>query len=112
MNDSVNDSKHRDPDDATRVRLGIVRLARRLRQEADSGLSASQLSCLASVERDGPIALGALAGLERVAAPTITGIVARLADDGLLARSGDPSDRRSKLVTITSAGRARLGSAA
>ena len=93
---------------ATRLRIGIARLARRLRQEADSGLSPSQLSCLATVGRDGPLSLRSLAGRERVAAPTITGIVARLEIDGLVERTPDPTDGRGKIVTITETGRDRI----
>jgi DNA-binding MarR family transcriptional regulator len=93
---------------ATRLRIGIARLARRLRQEADSGLSPSQLSCLATVGRDGPLSLRSLAQRERVAAPTITGIVARLENDGLVERTPDPTDGRGKIVTITGKGRDRI----
>ena len=97
------------PEEAvTRLRLGIARLARRLRQEADTGLSPSQLSCLATIERDGPLSLRSLADRERVAAPTITGIVARLEDEGLVARTGDPTDRRAKIVTISDQGRQKV----
>jgi DNA-binding MarR family transcriptional regulator len=71
-------------------------------------MSPSQLSCLATVGRDGPLSLGALAERERVAAPTMTGIVARLADDGLVERRPDPADGRSRLVSITDAGRDRV----
>ena len=40
---------------AGRLRLSATRLARRLRQQADTGLSPSQLSALAVVERHGPV---------------------------------------------------------
>jgi DNA-binding MarR family transcriptional regulator len=50
---------------AARLRLSTVRLARRLRQESDAALTPSQLSALASIERHGPITLGAGAGRRR-----------------------------------------------
>src|SRR4051812_21479400 len=79
---------------AGRLRLSATRLARRLRQEAQTGLSPSQLSALAMVERHGPLTLGALADHEQVAPPTITRVVVKLEADGLLTRQPDPDDRR------------------
>ncbi len=92
-------------DDATRLRLSITRLARLLRQQSTTGLSPSQVSALASIARHGPLTLGALADWERVAPPTITRIVTRLEDDGLVTRETSPADRRRTEVAITGAGR-------
>jgi DNA-binding MarR family transcriptional regulator len=89
---------------AARLRLSATRLARRLRQESDSGLTPSQLSALATVERHGTVTLGRLASCERVAPPTITKIVAKLDADGLLERRTDGADRRIARVTTTAAG--------
>jgi len=94
---------------ARRLRLSATRLARRLRQEAQTGLSPSQLSALAAVERHGPLTLGALADHETVAPPTITRVVAKLQADGFLTRQPDPVDRRVTRVVVTSKGRALLG---
>ncbi len=94
---------------AGRLRLSATRLARRLRQEAQTGLSPSQLSTLAMVERHGPLTLGALADHEQVAPPTITRVVVKLEADGLLTRQPDPDDRRVTRVLVTSKGRALLG---
>ena len=94
---------------AAELRLTIGRLARRLRQQGGSGgLSPSQLSALASVERLAPVRLGDLAAAEGVAAPTMSRVVAHLEADGLIARAADAGDRRAALVSITPAGRARL----
>jgi DNA-binding MarR family transcriptional regulator len=90
-----------------RLRLDVTRLARQLRQHADTGLSPSQLSTLASIERHGPLTLGALAEHERLAPPSITKVVAKLEADGLIARESDPVDRRIARVSTTAAG-ARL----
>ncbi|HXF58038.1 MAG TPA: MarR family transcriptional regulator [Actinomycetota bacterium] len=92
---------------ASRLRLGVTRLARRLRQEAEAGISPSQLSALATVERDGPMTMGDLCGVEHVQPPTMTRIVAALVEAGLLERWADPDDRRVSWVRITSRG-ARL----
>lgn len=90
---------------AGRLRLSATRLARRLRQQADTGLSPSQLSALAVVERHGPLTLGALAELEQVAPPSVTRVVAKLEADGLLTRQPDPDDRRVTRVAVTPKGR-------
>jgi DNA-binding MarR family transcriptional regulator len=93
---------------AARLRLTATRLARRLRQEAETGLSPSQLSALSVVEKHGPITVGALAGHERVAAPTATRVVQKLEESGLVAKAVDPGDRRVTHLTITRQGRTLL----
>jgi DNA-binding MarR family transcriptional regulator len=90
---------------AGRLRLSATRLARRLRQEAHTGLSPSQLSALAAVERHGPLTLGALADHEQVAPPSVTRVVAKLETDGFLTRQPDPADRRVTRVVVTTKGR-------
>src|SRR5204863_10052986 len=79
---------------AGRLRLSATRLARRLRQEADAGLTPSMLSALAVIDCEGPLTLGALADHERVAPPSVTKLVDRLEAEGLVVRSRDADDRR------------------
>jgi DNA-binding MarR family transcriptional regulator len=93
---------------AGRLRLATTRLARRLRQEADAGLTPSQLSALAVVDHHGPLTLGALAEIEQVAPPSATKVVAKLEAEGLVERTADPIDRRFVLVATTGAGRALM----
>jgi DNA-binding MarR family transcriptional regulator len=93
---------------AARLRLSATRLARRLRQQTDTGLTPTQLSALAAVDRHGPLTLGDLAQHERIAPPTVTKVVAKLEADGLLTRQADPDDRRSTLVATTRSGRKLL----
>jgi DNA-binding MarR family transcriptional regulator len=90
---------------AGRLRISATRLARRLRQEAQTGLSPSQLSALTTVERHGPVTLGALAELEKVAPPSVTRVVAKLVVDGGVTRPRDQDDRRVTRVVVTSKGR-------
>src|SRR5437588_10405256 len=71
------------------LRLVVMRLARRLRQQADAGISLSMLSALATIERHGPMTLSELAGHERVQPPTITTVLGRLEAAGLAARDTD-----------------------
>jgi DNA-binding MarR family transcriptional regulator len=93
---------------AGRLRLASARLHRRLRQEADTGLSPSQQSALGTIELRGPITLGDLAAAEQVTPPTITKVVARLEEEGLIDRTVDTSDRRIIRVSTTRDGRRRL----
>lgn len=95
-------------DMAASLRLSAARLARRLRQESEAGLTPSQLSALASIQNQGPLTLGALADHERVAPPTVTRIVAKLEAEGLVERSPDDDDKRVARVSTTPAGDALL----
>ena len=92
---------------AARLRLSATRLARILRREADTGLSPSQLSALATVEIHGPMTLGALAEHENVAPPSVTKVVNLLEAQGLVGREAAANDRRVAMVSITREG-ARL----
>jgi DNA-binding MarR family transcriptional regulator len=93
---------------AARLRLAIVRTARRLRQEAGSDLSPTQTSALATLERHGPLSPSELAEREAVKRPTATRVIARLVEGGYAERSADPTDKRCALVTPTAEGRALL----
>jgi DNA-binding MarR family transcriptional regulator len=93
---------------AADLRLAVGRLARKLRQVQLGGLSSSQVSALASIERLGPVRLGDLAAAEGVTGPTLTKIVAHLEHIGLVARAADEADRRAARLTLTSEGRERL----
>jgi DNA-binding MarR family transcriptional regulator len=96
------------PDLAGQLRLAIVRTARRLRQEAGGELSPSLTAALSTVERHGPLTPSEVAVRERIQRPTVTRVLARLEEQGLIARTPDPQDRRSSLVTTTEAGSALL----
>jgi DNA-binding MarR family transcriptional regulator len=93
---------------ASRLRLAITRMARRLRQEAGTDLGPSQLAALATIERHGPLAPSELADRERIRRPTATRVLARLVDAGLVGRIPDPTDGRSAIVSVTPRGRALL----
>jgi DNA-binding MarR family transcriptional regulator len=93
---------------SSQMRLAVMRLSRRLRQQSVGDITQSQLSALATVERSGALSLGELAEIERVAPPSMTRIAARLEERGLLARTADLSDRRIARVAITLQGRELL----
>jgi DNA-binding MarR family transcriptional regulator len=96
---------------AARLRLAIVRTARRLRQEAAGAgteLSPTAAAALATVARHGPLTPSELAEIERIKRPTGTRTLRQLEGAGLIDRSPDPADGRSALVSINAAGRERL----
>jgi len=98
-------------DIAARLRMGVVRTARRLRQEAateTSGLTPTSTAALATIERHGPLTPSELAELERVKRPTVTRTLGCLDREGLIERTPDPADGRSSLVAVNAAGRERL----
>src|SRR6478609_2327736 len=98
-------------DSAARLRMAIVRTARRLRQEAAGGgteLTPTGASALATVERHGPLTPSELAEIERVKRPTATRTLRVLEEAGLIERAPDPGDGRSCLVSVNAAGRERL----
>ena len=82
--------------------------ARRLRQEAGTGLSPSLNAALATIERHGPLTPSELPTRERVQRPTVTRIAGRLEESGLVTRAADPADGRSSLISVTPAGGALL----
>jgi DNA-binding MarR family transcriptional regulator len=96
---------------ASRLRMAIVRMSRRLRQEAAGAagqLTPTAAAALATVERHGPLTPSELAEIERVKRPTATRTLRVLGEAGLVERAPDPEDGRSALVSITPAGRDRL----
>lgn len=98
-------------DSAARLRMAVVRTARRLRQEAageTGGLTPTATAALATIERHGPLTPSELADVERVKRPSVTRTLGCLEREGLVERTPDPADGRSALVTINAAGRERL----
>src|SRR3954471_17353991 len=93
---------------AHRLRPVLTRLARRMRQEAGGELSPTQSSALGTIDCHGPLTPSELAVRERIQRPTATRVLARLEEAGLIARTADPADRRSSLVSATPAGSALL----
>ncbi len=70
---------------ASDLSLAIVRMARQLRfRRPESTVSMSQLSALATLHKEGAMTPGALAVRERVRPPSMTRVVASLAELGLV----------------------------
>jgi DNA-binding MarR family transcriptional regulator len=84
------------------LRVGVMRLARRIRLERSSeDLSLNQLAVLGTLLRSGELALGELAAIERVKPPSITRTVNCLVDAGLVTRRPHATDGRQVMVDLT-----------
>jgi DNA-binding MarR family transcriptional regulator len=88
----------------TRLRLAIMRLARRLRQQAEADLTPSMLSAMANIEYRQPVTLGQLAEAERVTPPTMSKIVGRLEEARLVIRTADTEDKRIQRLNLSREG--------
>jgi len=89
---------------ATRLRLAVGRLHRRIRIDGQEPVPPLQLSALVSVEQHGPLRLSELARLEAVSAPTMSRVLAALDGQGLVERAPDPGDARCTQIGLTPAG--------
>jgi DNA-binding MarR family transcriptional regulator len=93
----------------SRLRMVTMKLSRLLRQHNGPELSPALVSALASVARCGRVTVGRLAELEGVQPPSMTRIVAKLEELGLVTRAVDGTDRRIARLTITPPGERLLG---
>ena len=92
---------------ASELRLSVMRLGRRLRNERrpDNPLSVSALSALGVLFREGECTVGTLAVHERVQPPSMTRTVNCLVDEGYAVRRPHDTDGRQVLVDLTDKGR-------
>jgi DNA-binding MarR family transcriptional regulator len=93
---------------AARLRYILMRLARALRRESRSTLTASQVSALATIEEFGPMRISALATHESMDPSVATRVVAGLEGLGFFERKDDPEDKRACVVDLSDVGRREL----
>lgn len=92
---------------ASRLRLAVVRLNRRLRaQRADQSVSLTQIAALSTLHKCGALTPGKLAAKEGVQPPSMTRVIAALEDMGFVERAAHPTDGRQSIVSLTPAGTA------
>jgi DNA-binding MarR family transcriptional regulator len=96
--------------------LHAQRAARSLARRFDDalqpvGLTSGQFSLLMSLNRPKPPAMGPVAALLAMDRTTLTANLKPLERRGLIEVAVDPADRRSRLLTLTKAGRRLLRSA-
>lgn len=99
-----------DSGSASALAVAVSRLSRRLRQERDSVLTATQLSALGSLLRHGPLTVGTLATYERVRPPSMTRTVNCLVEAGMVRREPHATDGRQVVVHLSEQGAAVLES--
>jgi DNA-binding MarR family transcriptional regulator len=90
--------------DIETLRDVTLRLGRRLRRHAHTDLTMSQLSALSTLARHDSTRVSDLARREAIGKSTVTRLVARLEELGLVLRAPDPTDGRGYTVTVTAAG--------
>jgi DNA-binding MarR family transcriptional regulator len=91
---------------ASRLRLAVVRLNRRLRaQRTGQDVSLTQVAALSTLHKCGALTPGKLAAKEGVQPPSMTRVIAALEDMGYVRRSPHPTDGRQSIVALTEAGR-------
>ncbi|KUN64594.1 MarR family transcriptional regulator [Streptomyces canus] len=94
---------------ASRIRRGVVRLNRRLRQErGDGSLPPSRLEVLGHLHRHGPATPGEVAAALRQRPQSLTRVFAELEADGLMVREAGTVDRRQSVLSLTEPGRLAL----
>ncbi|XVS64999.1 MarR family winged helix-turn-helix transcriptional regulator [Actinosynnema sp. CA-299493] len=90
---------------ASRLRLAVVRLNRRLRaQRVNSAISLTQVSALSTLHKCGPLTPGELAAKEGVQPPSMTRVIAALEEYGFATRRPHPTDGRQAIVELSETG--------
>jgi DNA-binding MarR family transcriptional regulator len=90
---------------ANELRPVLLRLARELRKETEQfGVTARQVTLLALVQHSPGLTLRALADLEAISAPALSGQIDRLEEAGLLVRIRSEIDRRRVGLELTPEG--------
>jgi DNA-binding MarR family transcriptional regulator len=90
---------------AAELRVSIGLLVRRLRQvPVKGGLTLSETSALARLDRGGPTTPGELAKQEQISPQSMGATLAALQARGLIERRADPGDGRRAVMSVTDAG--------
>ena len=93
-------------DAANRLRPTLLKLARELRREVHSlGVTGGQVSLLVTIRQNPGVGVRELATLERMSAPGMSKLVARLEQAGLVTRTRGEDRRRFALALTPQAER-------
>lgn len=100
--------------------LPLFQAIRRLQQDGErhakrlarfGGLTPVQLMILQVLEDQGPLTASALSGRVSLTAATLSGVLDRLEEQGLLSRERDEQDRRRQWLRVSEAGSVLLAEA-
>lgn len=86
----------------------LVRAVTRKSVGLSTDVPTASLRLLSQVDELGPVTIGALAAADRCSQPTMSAGVQTLCERGWAAKTPNPEDARSSLVTLTEAGRSVL----
>jgi DNA-binding MarR family transcriptional regulator len=86
--------------EATGLRVALMRIHRQLRSHTVAGLTLSQGSALARIEQLGPLRLGLLAEAEGTTAATMCKVIDSLEERKFIERVADPLDGRASLIQL------------
>jgi DNA-binding MarR family transcriptional regulator len=89
---------------ASKLRVALMRMVRRLKRETDGEHSVSAIAALGSLNSRGPLTLSEWAEAEGVSRPSMTVLASNLLDQKLIAKEADPRDGRVVRVHITHVG--------
>lgn len=94
---------------AETLRPALLRVSRRLRQEAQKeGVSALDAMLLGRIQRNPGVGVCELADEEQISRPTMSGHIKRFEAAGWIARSGHADDGRRSGLAITPSGARQL----
>jgi DNA-binding MarR family transcriptional regulator len=104
------DSGGAEVDDVSEILLASVSLlVRKMRQVHDaSGLTLSERSALARLDRDGPTTSAGLARHEQISPQSMGATLRGLEERGLVDRRADPRDGRRVVLSVTPGGKRHL----
>jgi DNA-binding MarR family transcriptional regulator len=92
------------PEDAGRLRLVLLRLARQIRSNSTGDVTPSQLAVVATLARHGPSTISQIAEYEHVRVPSVSKIAEGVVSAGFAERLVDPADRRRVLLALSPSG--------
>lgn len=92
----------------TDLLVTMARLTRWAARHAPTAMPAAHLRALSQIDELEPVRIGELAEADRCSQPTMSGLLRRLEERGLVERLPDSDDSRVCRITLTPAGREQL----
>jgi DNA-binding MarR family transcriptional regulator len=91
------------------ITRAVTQLARKLRSKRPkASVTVAAVGLLATLHQRGPMPAVELARFQNLKPQSVSRLIARLDQDGLIQREPDPKDQRALLISITDTGRRAL----